>query len=171
MKHQRSALSSIMCCAIGFALSLPLHRSAAADAAVGNIEGRVFNPATGANLENARLALEGTGIETFTDDGGRYRFVGVPPGTAQIRAFFTGLEVSRTTVTVTAGTTLQHDIRLTSPAEPAGKDDRPIVLDQYVVVEKQQMEGSAIAINEQRFAPNLKTVVAADEFRATSGSS
>ena len=30
------------------------------------------------------------------------------------------------------------------------------------------MEGSAIAINEQRFAPNLKTVVAADEFGAAS---
>ena len=157
-----------MLCAIGFALALLPNQTAAADAAVGNIEGRVFNPINGANLENARLSVEGTGFETFTNDGGRYRLVAVPTGTVQIRAFFTGLEVSRTTVTVAAGSTVQHDIRLSSQAEPVRKDDRPIVLDKYLVVETQQMEGSAIAINEQRFAPNLKTVVAADEFGAAS---
>src|SRR5207237_9940686 len=46
----------------------------------------------------------------------------------------------------------------------------PIKLAEFVVSEKQQMEGAAIAINEQRFAPNQKFVISADEFGAASES-
>src|SRR6185503_16123589 len=93
----------------------------------------------------------------------------IPAGTVKVRAFFTGLQEQTATVTVTAGQTVQHDFGLrgagTAPGDPA-----TIKLDQYVVTEKQQMEGAAIAINEQRFAANFKTVVAVDEFGAASES-
>ncbi|MDO8541965.1 MAG: carboxypeptidase regulatory-like domain-containing protein [Opitutaceae bacterium] len=166
MNLRRPCQTLTTLCALGIALFLPTQQAGAADGAAGTIEGRVFNPITGANLENARLSVEGTGLETFTDDGGRYRFVGVPSGTIRIRTFFTGLEVSSTTVSVAAGTTVQHDISLS--LRPESKEEGPITLDKYVVTESQQMEGAAIAINEQRFSPNLKTVVAADEFGAAS---
>ncbi len=157
-------------CALSAALLIAIPRALSAESAVGTIEGRVFNPATGTNLENARISIDGAGLETFTDDAGRYRFVGVPAGQVRIRAFFTGLELSRTTVTVSPGATVQHDISLSARADRGANDDRPITLEQFVVTETQQMDGAAIAINEQRFSPNLKTVVAADEFGAASES-
>jgi len=39
-----------------------------------------------------------------------------------------------------------------------------VSLDKYVVSTSKEMDGAAIAINEQRFAPNIVNVVAADEF-------
>ena len=39
-----------------------------------------------------------------------------------------------------------------------------VKLDEFVVTASTEMEGAAIAIHEQRFAPNQKTVVATDEF-------
>ena len=37
-------------------------------------------------------------------------------------------------------------------------------LARFVVGESREMDGAAIAINEQRFAPNIRNVVSADEF-------
>ena len=51
----------------------------------GSIEGRVFNATTGANLERARVTVDGTQLETFTDAEGRFRLTNVPAGTAQVR--------------------------------------------------------------------------------------
>ena len=48
--------------------------------ATGTIEGRVLNVRTGEYLEGARLTLEGTTLETFSDSSGQYRFAGVPAG-------------------------------------------------------------------------------------------
>ena len=134
----------------------------------GSIEGRVFNPTTGSNLERARLTIERTSFETFSDETGAYRFVAVPAGPITLRTFFTGLEISRTAVSVSAGAIVTHNVALSAPLTAPGSDPGPIALARYVVAESQQMEGAAIAINEQRFAPNLKTVVAADEFGAAS---
>src|SRR5436190_1668978 len=47
----------------------------------GTIEGRVIDPRRGEFLENARLTLEGSTQEVFTDATGQYRFTGVPAGT------------------------------------------------------------------------------------------
>jgi iron complex outermembrane receptor protein len=134
--------------------------------ATGGIEGRVSHPGNASYLENARVVIEGTRFETFTDATGAYRFVDVPAGPVKLRTFFTGFEEQTTTVTVAIGQTVQHDIKLGSIDAGAERARGPIRLSRYVVAEKQQMEGAAIAINEQRFAPNLKTVVAADEFGA-----
>ena len=44
-----------------------------AQPATGIIEGRISNPATGEYLERARITVEGTALETFSDSDGNYR--------------------------------------------------------------------------------------------------
>jgi iron complex outermembrane recepter protein len=132
----------------------------------GAIEGRVFNVATGDNLELARLTVEGTILETFTDSNGQFRLVNVPAGTAHVKVFFTGLALSTQAITVVAGQTIQQDIPLSTTGKTAapGADGAPIKLDKFVVGDSREMSGTAIAINEQRFAPSMKNVVSTDEF-------
>src|SRR4030095_14007916 len=62
------------------------------------------------------------------------------------------------------------DISLAAYEGPPEKEGGPIRLAKYVVTDSQQMHGAAVAITEQRFAPNFKTVVSADEFGAASES-
>ncbi|MBI5769578.1 MAG: carboxypeptidase regulatory-like domain-containing protein [Verrucomicrobia bacterium] len=131
----------------------------------GTIAGRVSNLSTGVYLEKARITVEGTALETFTDAAGYYRLAQVPAGTAKVKAFFTGLVAHAGEITVPAGGTAQHDIGLEVYRGRAGAAAGATVkLDQYVVTASKEMDGAAIAINEQRFAPNIVTVVAADEF-------
>ncbi len=136
----------------------------------GTIEGRVANTASGSFLENARITVEGTGLEVFSDETGFFRLTHVPAGPALVRVFFTGMEPHSTRVNVSAGATVQQDISLTVMQDAGVVDPATgaVRLGRYVVAEAQQMEGAAIAINEQRFATNMKTVVAADEFGAAS---
>src|SRR6185295_2193479 len=90
-----------------------------------------------------------------------------PAGTVQVKAFFTGFTLKADTLAVTAGQTLQHDIALASPAgrETETRADGSLIkLDKFIVGESRDMSGAALAINEQRFAPNLKSVVSVDEY-------
>ncbi len=135
--------------------------------APGAIEGRVSNPATGDYLEKARLTIEGTQLETLTDADGYYRFTSVPTGTARIRASFTGLTPHTASVVVTTGRTSTHDIALTAGAARADIGGGPIKLEHFVVSTSREMEGAALAINEQRYASNILNVVSTDEFGAT----
>ena len=137
---------------------------AVAQATVGTIEGRVLNTRNGEYLEKARVTIEGTRLETFTDTTGQFRFVGVPEGPVRIRAFHTGLVPQVRTVTVVAGQTLQQDFNLADADTKPDVDGATIKLDQFVVSTSKEMDGAAIAINEQRFARNIVNVVAADEF-------
>ena len=143
---------------------------AAQSAGTGTIEGRVFDPARGEYLERARVTVEGTSQEAFTDETGQYRFTDVPAGLARVKVFFTGLAPQTSTVTVTAGATVQADVALAAAAaRPADAratpmGDSPVKLSEFVVATSKDMEGAAVAINEQRFARSIMNVVAADEF-------
>jgi iron complex outermembrane recepter protein len=134
--------------------------------ATGTIEGRVSNAAADEHLERVRLTVEGTTLETFTDADGYYRITNVHAGTAQVRAFYTGLPLLADRVTVAAGQTVQHDIRLSAASVRTAptRDGTPIRLEEFVVGASREMSGAARAINEQRFAANMKNVVATDEF-------
>src|SRR3954468_21910035 len=77
--------------------------AAAQSAATGTIEGRVFNAQTSEYVPHARVTVDGTTLETFTDSGGQYRITNVPAGSAQVRVFFTGFEPQTETVSVAAG--------------------------------------------------------------------
>jgi hypothetical protein len=52
----------------------------------------VNNAATGANLNNARVAVKGTNLVAFTDESGTFQLNGVPSGSVSLRVFFTGLD-------------------------------------------------------------------------------
>ena len=133
--------------------------------ATGSIEGRVFDAGRGGYLERARLTLEGTTQEAFSDSSGYYRFTGVPAGRTQVKVFFTGLLAQTATVNVSAGQAAVHDITMGSApsAKPRTTGDA-VQLEQFVVGASKEMDGAAIAINEQRFARSIMNVVAADEF-------
>jgi TonB-dependent receptor len=128
------------------------------------IEGRVQSSGSGDSLETVRVTVEGTTLETFTDMTGRYRLVGVPPGPARVRVFHTGRTPLTRTVEVVAGQTAQQDFSLGEVEPRPAVTDRTVKLDQFIVSTSREMDGAAIAINEQRFARNIINVVAADEF-------
>jgi iron complex outermembrane receptor protein len=120
----------------------------------GMIEGRVYNVQTGEYVEKARITVEGTTIEAFTDASGQYRIANVPAGQAHVRIFFTGFSPQVENVPVVAGGVAHRDVSL----------GEVVKLNQFVVSSTQEMDGAAIAINQQRFAPNISHVVSAGEF-------
>ncbi len=136
----------------------------AADAALGTIEGRVFNAVNGNYLNNARARIEGTGLEARTNEAGEFRLDRVPLGPATVTIEVSGFPSQSRKVTVSAGTPAVVTVGLSlSPGEKA-TDDSVVALDPFVVASQREMSGSAIAINERRAAANLKNVVASDEF-------
>ena len=137
--------------------------AAAAAAATGSIQGRVLNPRNASTVENARVSVEGTSLVTFTDADGTFQLTNVPAGTARVRVFFTGLAPELVDIVVRENETVQRDIAL---GEKAGPGNEVVQLDAVVVDVSREMDAAAIAINEQRFAPNLKHVVSTDEFGA-----
>jgi iron complex outermembrane receptor protein len=142
---------------------LVLVLTALAQAPTATITGRVQSAATGQYLNNARLTVKGTNLVAFTDESGSYRLGGVPAGPQILEVFYTGAEPQPIAVTVAAGATLERDISLAGGARY--RDDREVVkLESLVVSASREMEGAAIAINEQRFAANAVNIVAADEF-------
>ncbi len=133
--------------------------------ATGTIEGRVVNPATGEYLELAHITVEGTLLETLSDASGAYRLTNVPAGVVKVRAFRTGIAAQTQTVSVTAVETVQLDFALGDHrAAPPG--DQAVKLAEFVVATSREMDGAAVAINTQRFAPNVMNVVSADEYAA-----
>ena len=143
-------------------------------AALGTIEGRIQSARTGEFIEGARLTVEGTPLETFTDRDGLFRLTNVPAGAARVTVFYTGLPPQTSPVAVTAGQVAQLDLTL------GRTDARPgagvVQLDEFVVATSREMDAAALAINEQRFSSNIKNVVSrprnsAMSPRATSRSS
>ena len=61
-----------------FVIALCLPAAVFAQATSGSITGRVLNAGNGRYLNNARVTIEGTNQEAFTDEFGGYRFDNVP---------------------------------------------------------------------------------------------
>jgi len=141
------------------ALGLPLAASLAAQSA-GSIEGRVLNAANNTALARARVTLEAPRQEVLTDQAGFYRFTDVPEGEAQLSVSYLGMRPDSATVTVPSGGNVSRNFELTVSlvAEDVLK------LETFRVAAESAMSAQAVAMNEQRFAPNLKNVVSTDEF-------
>ncbi len=159
--HGIQRFGSKAVCGIVLFMIAPYHTTRANAAESGSIQGRVFNADSGSFLNNARVSALGTQLETFTDETGAYRFNGVPAGSVTLRVFYTGLNPGEEAVIVHGGETVLRDFRLTAHNDSR---DGAVQLENYVVTADKQMGASAIAINEQRFAGNLKTVMASDAF-------
>jgi iron complex outermembrane receptor protein len=157
--HLLAALFALVLAATGLA--------AAEGRATGSIEGRIFNPRTGGVVEGARISIESASLVTFTDADGVFRMSDVPAGSVQLRIFYTGFAPQVETVAVAAGQTATRDVTLSlGRPEAPGADAAVVKLQEFVVGESREMEGAAIAINEQRFASNIRNVVSTDEFGA-----
>jgi TonB-dependent receptor len=122
------------------------------------ITGRVAN-ANGQYLENAQIAVKNTTLQVFTDASGTYRLTDVPSGSVILQVLYTGLETREITVAVPAGGAIAQDIELSERV-----NGQPLKLDPYTITASREMSVAALAVNEQRFAPNIKNVVAADAF-------
>jgi hypothetical protein len=83
-----------------------------ATSGTGSLSGRVSYAASGEYLELARVTLEGTGRETFTDSSGSYTFPEIPAGGVRVRVFYTGLPGESAAITVKAGETTLRDFAL-----------------------------------------------------------
>src|SRR5687768_11395748 len=129
----------------------------------GTIEGRVLDVRRGEFLEKSRITVEGTKLEVLTDSTGNYRLTNVPVGSVKVVAFYTGLGSISQVVVVTGGQVVQHDITFSGSGKTATGSD-VVKLDSFVVASSKEMDGAAIALNEERFASNIMQVVSADEF-------
>lgn len=134
--------------------------------ATGTITGRVQDGTAQLALENARVTIVGSNREAFTNAFGNYRLTDVPAGELTLRVFYTGLVPQNITLTVAAGESTQRDVSLVGAraAGAAKSTDGVVKLDEFIVATAREDNASALAINEQRFSANIKSVVATDAF-------
>jgi TonB-dependent receptor len=119
----------------------------------GTITGRVSNAGTRQYLEDVEVRLQPTDRTALTGRDGTFTFTNVPPGNYEVSAAYAGLEPRSAAVSVAAGGTATRHLELTSGVYTMGE---------FVVAGER--EGSALAIQHQRFAPNVKNVLSSDAF-------
>ncbi len=124
------------------------------------ISGRVLNASTGDYLNNARISVVGSSLEVLTDEAGRYRLAALPAGEIRLVVSYTSLKPVSATVTLAGGENRRMDFELPLSIQASVS---PVQLEAYTVSAR-ILSGQALALNEQRHAPNIKTVVALDEF-------
>ena len=134
--------------------------SGSTQARSGSITGRIHNFATGNYLNSARVAVRGTDLSVLSDPTGTYRLNNVPSGPVVIEVYYTGLDPQTISLNVAEGQTIVQNVDLTSVARYG--ESSVVRLDSVVVASSREMDSQALAIGEQRFAPNIKNVVSAD---------
>ena len=134
--------------------------------ATGSISGRVQNEATGQYLNNARIAVKGTDLTVFTDDTGSFVIARVPAGPVVLDVLYSGLDPQQVPLAVAAGQRVERDINLNNRDRYGAQSAAGgvVKLDAFVASSSRLTEGEALATNEQRFARNIKNVVATDAF-------
>lgn len=159
IRRIRAGIASLAALTLLFAAAAPtLGQSAATD--TGSIRGRVLNADTGDYLNNARVSIAGTSLQTFTNSYGEYRFTNVPAGDVSVVALYTGFPQKSATVSVVPGQTVEQDFSFTADVSDT------VVLETFTVSSSRENDPFAIAVNEQRFADNLKSVISTEQFGA-----
>lgn len=134
--------------------------SAPTVAASGIVEGRVFNATSGTYLNNARVMLEGSPLQAFTSESGEYRLLDVPVGAARLKVSYAGQDDLVEIVTVKATGITTADFTFNARSARPGAE--AVVLDKFLVESRRYRNAQEIATNEERVAPNIKSVVALD---------
>lgn len=129
----------------------------------GVVEGRILNTATGTYLNNARVSVKGTAIETTSNESGEYRLSNLPRGEIVLSVSYVGLAPQTATVTVQAGQVANRDFSFNLGRPVAGPSGDAVTLEAFTV-EERQLSGQAMALQEQRNAPNIKNVISLSEF-------
>jgi iron complex outermembrane recepter protein len=158
-KNHPTLFSRVLFVLLSIGIAWTAHAS---QAGTGEIRGRVVNEATGDYLGSVRITVEGTSIETITNSFGEFRLPAVPAGEAVVLANHAGLGTRRETVIVVPGQTVHvaHSLGLRIMSEHASA---PVALEPYSV-QASMVSAEALALAEQRNAPNIKNVISPGEF-------
>ena len=113
------------------------------------VTGKVTDARTGANLKGAKVTIEETGQWTSTNDLGEFRFINVPIGSATLTVSYLGYAGQSTGIAVYGDGTSQ-DFALRGGSE----------IEEIVVFG--QRSARALALNQERTADNVSTVVSSD---------
>ena len=148
--RSRSVAAALLLCIAVFLLPV---LGFAQTAAAGVITGTVKNEATGQFLRNAEVRVEGTNLSALTESDGSFRLSNVPAGPQKLVVNYAGLDPLTHTVAVSAGQAARADFGLNSDVYR---------LSQFVVAGDR--EGQAKAINDQKNADHMKSVIASDAF-------
>ncbi len=140
MKHFQRSLWAFGCLVLGAA-----HAQQG-----GELTGRVTDGAGSTPFGGARVVIPELGRELFTARDGRYRFTDLPAGDYTLRVEYLGADAVESRLTLSSAGA-EQDVRI-------GIDG--VRLDNVLVVG--QAAGQAAALNQQRAADNIKTIVAAD---------
>jgi TonB-dependent receptor len=137
--------------------------SAAPSASRVIVTGRVLNTVTGYYVRSAEVRLAGTNNIVYTEDGGDYR-IEVPSGSVTLTASYAGVQSSTRTLDTRPGApnTLDFELRALGAGTGASGGDDIVMLERFEV--SAERIGQAKAIQEQRAAINVKTVVSTDNF-------
>ena len=157
---------AVLITSLAFAQAPAQTVSAAASAATsttGTISGRVQNAVTSQFLFNVRVAARGTNLVVFTDQSGTYLIPHVAGGPVTLEIFYTGLDPQQVLVNVTPGQSVEQNVSLTSVAR-YGQNAEAVKLDSFVVAASRERDNESLATNGQRFATNIKNVLATDSF-------
>lgn len=118
----------------------------------GTLAGRVTDQSTKLALAGARVSVQGTSQETYTDRAGDFVINGVPAGARVVEFGYVGYGEQTKSVDVAASGTTRLDVLFGSET---------VQLDKFVI--EGSLVGTARAINQQRAAATLKNIVASDE--------
>lgn len=133
-------------------------------AASGTLTGRVFNQVGNGYVANVRVTVPGTSVVATTDESGTFMLYGVPKGEITIHVDYVGFVAPDQKVIVGDGLTRMPDFNLTTAGSATGSGANLVVLEKITVVADTERSAQAIAMNEQRNSPSLKSVVAMDEY-------
>jgi TonB-dependent receptor len=118
----------------------------------GGVAGRITDAGNRLALAGARVTVAETGQTTFADATGDYSLPAVPAGNRTLIFSYVGYAELTRGVTVSAGATARVDVAF-------GAD--VVAMDKFVITGS--AVGSARALNQQRAADTLTSIIASDE--------
>ena len=134
-------------------------------AGTGTIRGQVLNESTGSYLNTARVSVQRTEIEAFSNNIGEYWLTNVPAGEVTIVTAYVGMAPQSATITVVAGRTIVQNFTVQAVEDSPGQDGRgKTVKLEPLSVTATALSAQAVAATTKRNAGNIKDVIALDEF-------
>jgi len=131
---------------------LPLFALSLAAQGTGGVAGRITDAGNRLALAGARVSVAETGLTAFADAAGDYTLPAVPAGNRTLVFSYVGYAELTRSVTVSAGATARLDVAF-------GAD--VVAMDKFVITGS--AVGSARALNQQRAADTLTSIIASDE--------